>query len=144
MLFEENISVITEEEFNCELEGVKDKAYLYHFIIVKYKEKYDIKTLKLDQVEDLEELKSKEIITKYYLKKIHYYNSCDNENFALGEPHHIYNLGFFYIGGILNSSKDNLILIKELLKEYEDNYKNMKFPFTDEEFLSLNKSVINF
>ena len=68
MLFEkQNYKIATEDEFNDILDYDKDNVYLYHFIIVKYKENNEIKELNIDQLKDLDKLNNKEIIFKYYI-----------------------------------------------------------------------------
>ena len=143
MLFEkQNYKIPTEDEFNDILDYDKDNVYLYHFIIVKYKENNEIKELNIDQLKDLDKLNNKEIIFKYYIKKIHYYSEpgyfYDEE---LGDTYYIYNIGYFHIGGLFETKKDDLDIIKKLYEDYHNNYSNINFDFTDEEFLSNNKSI---
>lgn len=146
MLFEDKVQkLITENEFNSVKKDYTQEyeVYLYHFIIVKYIEDNEIKELKIDQIKDLDKLKDINVLYKYYIKKIHYLNeplgfySSDN-----GEAYHIYNIGYFYIDGYFDQDKDEFKVIQELYKKYNDNFNNLSFPFTDEEFLSNNKSVV--
>ncbi len=145
MLFEDKVQKLTtEEEFNkLQYEYNDDnKIYPYYFIIIKYEENNEIKELKIDQIKDLVKLKDMKILYKYYIKKLHYL-SDPQEFYAVddGEAYHIYNVGYFYIDGYFDQDEDELNTIKELYKKYNDNFSNMKFPFTDEEFLLNNKSV---
>ena len=140
MIFEDkNYLIIDENEFEYELIKNKDDVYLYHFIIVKYQNNTDIDYIKIDQIKDLIKMNDKKIICKYYIKKIHFYNDSDNDNFEYGEPYYIYNVGYFYIGGFISSKQEDLLKIKKMFKTYEDAYKIGVFPFDDVEFLSLNK-----
>ena len=76
MLHEYTISSITTKEtFNNLMNDREiDRTYDYHCIIVKYQDNTDILTMKIDKVEDLEKLKNLKVISKYYVRKIHYYN----------------------------------------------------------------------
>lgn len=143
MLFEKEKYIVTNEDtFYDFLEYDKNRVYLYHFIIVRYKEYNKIKELKIDQIKDLNILNDKKIIYKYYIRKVHYYTQAgyffDDE---FGDLYHIYNIGYFHIGGLFDTKKDELEVIKKLYDEYHDNYSNLNLEFSDEEFLSNNKSV---
>ena len=75
---------------------------------------------------------------------MHYYNYFDNVMYDEGEPTYIYNIGYFFLGGDLAcNNKDREIILKKVDK-YNQEYSNTKFPFTDYEFLSNNKSTILF
>lgn len=77
MLFEkENYIITNEDTFYDFLEYDKKRVYLYHFIIVRYKENNKIKELKIDQIKDLNILNDKKIIYKYYIRKVHYYTQA--------------------------------------------------------------------
>lgn len=91
-------------------------------------------------IRDLD-LGNKEIITKYYITKL----SFDIEPFVGIEYDSIakiYNIGDFKI--ITDREDDNPIFdeVKSLFEEYDKNYKNLKIPFTDEEFLESNTKVL--
>lgn len=148
MLFEDKVQkLISEIEFNNVRKTYSQEyeVYDYYFIIVKYVENNEIKELLIDQVNDLDKLKNKKILYKYFINKIHYLNeplgfySSDN-----GEAYHIYNIGYFYIDGYFDQEKDELLKIKELYKKYNNDYSSIVFPFSDEEFLLKNESVILF
>lgn len=140
MIFEdENYLIIEEKDFIDEFEANKEEVYLYHFIVVKYKSDKEIKIIKIDQVKDLSKLEDKEILYKYYIKKIHFYNDCSNEMFEHGEPYYIYNIGYFYIGGFIKTKDEELSKIKNMFEEYNKKYNNIKFSFDDKSYLSLNK-----
>jgi hypothetical protein len=100
----------------------------------------NLKFIKIDNVKDLKLLDDKEIIVKYYVKKIHYFNECNNVCFEYGEPYYIYNVGYFYIGGFIeNKNAEELSRINKLFQDYNDNYDKMSFPFSDSDYLNLNK-----
>ena len=146
MLYEYTISsTISKETFdNLMKTRDMDKTYDYHYIIVKYQDNTDILTMKIDKVEDLIKLKDLNVISKYYVRKIHYYNETDNLLFDEGEPCYIVNLGYFFLNGMVDiPEKENEELEAEF-NNYDDNYNNMSFEFTDEEFLNRNKSILKF
>lgn len=146
MLYEYTISsIISKETFdNLMKTRDMDKTYDYHYIIVKYQDNTDILTMKIDKVEDLIKLKDLNVISKYYVRKIHYYNETDNLLFDEGEPCYIVNLGYFFLNGMVDiPEKENEELEAEF-NNYDDNYNNMSFEFTDEEFLNRNKSILKF
>ncbi len=140
MEFKDKITnIINEELYNKLLSDLDErniKTYFYHFIVVKYKDHNDISTIKIDNIKDLDNIKDKEILSKYYVEKLHYYNRFDNDLYAEGMPCHIYNLGYFLVDGDVNSIN---IELNKLFDEYDKNYSNIKFEFNDIEFLSLNK-----
>ena len=146
MLHEYAISSITTKETFDNLMNDRDidRTYDYHCIIVKYQDNTDILTMKIDKVEDLEKLKDLKVISKYYVRKIHYYNESDNLLFDEGEECHIENLGYFFLNGMVELSKENKKIVEEMFKKYDSEFNNITFEFTDEEFLSLNKSVFKF
>lgn len=146
MLHEYTISsIINKERFDNLIEDREtDRTYDYHCIIVKYQENMDILTMKIDKVEDLEKLKDLKIISKYYVRKIHYYNESDNLLFDEGEECHIENLGYFFLNGMVELSDKDRKIVKEMFQKYDNEFNNITFDFTDEEFLSLNKSVFKF
>ncbi len=142
-LKDENYHIIDKTLFEDFLNDDEKLYYLYHYIVVEYKDKNDIKYLKIDNIKDLKKLKDLNVQYKYYIKRIHYYNNeSDNLFFEEGYPSYIYNLGYFFIGGFIKTNEKEKM--KKLLKEYKSNYKNLSFELNDKEFLSLNKSVINF
>lgn len=145
---DKNYSIINKELYEKILGDIKlkeeNEIYLYHYIVIKYRDNNDIKTVEIDQIKDLSMIDNKDILYKYYIKKIHYYTESGNYLYEYGEPYYIYNIGYFYIGGFIETPKEELEKIRELFASYNNNYKNMEFPFNDEEFISLNKSVINF
>ena len=57
---------------------------------------------------------------------MHYYTQAgyffDDE---FGDLYHIYNIGYFHIGGLFDTKKDELEVIKKLYDEYHDNYSNL-------------------
>lgn len=137
MLFEgEKHIPIDENEFLEILNYEKDSVYLYHYIVVFYNEDNQIKEIKIDQVKNLKLLEDKDIIRKYYVRKIHYFNNPDYfYSEEIGDTYHIYNIGYFHIGGYMKNDIDE----KEFYKKYIDDYENLEFPFTDEDFLLNNK-----
>lgn len=141
MLEKLNFYEQTEKEFNNNLLYYSDEeVYLYHFIVFKYDNGY----IKVDKCSDLKNLKEDGLICKYYIEKIHFYNDTRNEEFEYGDSYHIYNIGYFYIGGFVKTNLLEKGIVEEKFKNYALNYKQMKIPFKDEEFLQLNKSKILF
>ena len=132
--------IIDENEYLKFLKERNEKeTYLYHFILVKYKDHNDICSIKIDTVSNLELLKDKDVMYKYYIEKIHYYNEFDNLLYDEGMPIHIFNLGYFAIDGDIQLSKQEKENLKQLFLQYEKEYSNLKFDFDDKAFLSLNK-----
>ena len=146
MLHEYTISSITTKETfdNLMNDRETDRTYDYHCIIVKYQHNTDILTMKIDKVEDLEKLKDLKVISKYYVRKIHYYNESNNLLFDEGEECHIENLGYFFLNGMVELSDKDRKIVEEKFEKYDNEFNNIIFDFTDEEFLSLNKSVFKF
>ena len=146
MLHEYTISSITTKETFDNLMNDReiDRTYDYHCIIVKYQDNTDILTMKIDKVEDLEKLKDLKVISKYYVRKIHYYNESDNLLFDEGEECNIKNLGYFFLNGMVELSDKDRKIVEEMFQKYDNKFNNITFDFTDEEFLSLNKSVFKF
>ncbi len=137
-LKDENYHIIDEKLFKDFLQDDKKLYYLYHYIVVEYEENNTIKYSKIDNLKELNKFKNKNILYKYYIERIHYYNNEDDNFFyEEGYPSHIYNLGYFFIGGFIKINENKKI--EKLLKQYKDNYLNIVFPFNDEKFLSLNK-----
>lgn len=145
ILENKKFSITNEEMFNHMINDTdKNDYYLYHYIIVVYKTNNNIKNIKIDQIKDLYKLDNLNVIYKYYIKRMHYYNYFDNVMYDEGEPTYIYNIGYFFLEGDLScNNKDREIILKKVDK-YNQEYSNMKFPFTDYEFLSNNKSTILF
>lgn len=141
MNIEDKISgIINESEYANFLKDRNHKeTYLYHFILVKYKDHNDICSIKIDSKDDIKKIVDKNILYKYYIEKIHYYNEFNNIQYDKGMPIHIYNLGFFEMNGDLPLSKEEKNQISDLFSEYEKNYNSIYFDFDDETFLSLNK-----
>lgn len=138
-------SIMKKETFdNLMKDRDTEETYDYHCIIVKYQDNTNTLTMKIDKVEDLEKLKDLNVISKYYVRKIHYYNETDNLLFDEGEECHIENLGYFFLDGMVELSNNDKEKVEEMFDNYDKNYNNMNFEFTDEEFLALNQSVMNF
>lgn len=146
MLHEYTISsIISKETFDKLInDRYIEETYDYHCIIVKYQDNKDILTIKIDKVEDLIKLKDLNVISKYYVRKIHYYNETDNLLFDEGEECHIENLGYFFLDGMVELSDNDKEKVKEMFDNYDKEYTNMTFEFTDEEFLNRNKSILKF
>ena len=151
---DKNYYLIDRKEYEDILKNDMEDVYLYHFIYIKYLESGSVKFIKIDNVKDLKLLDDKEIIVKYYVKKIHYFNECNNGCFEYGEPYYIYNVGYFYIGGFIENKNaeelsrtmidigklaNKLSRINKLFQDYNDNYDKMSFPFSDSDYLNLNK-----
>lgn len=122
----------------------KKSTYLYHFIIVKYRNNNDIKIIKIDQFKDLVKLENLDIICIYFIEKIHYYTGEGNYFEDLGEPYHIFKIGYYFINGDIMSTNEEMKCLMEKINNYERDYDTLEFPFTKESFLLLNKSVINY
>lgn len=146
MLHEYTISSIMKKETFDNLMKDRDveETYDYHCIIVKYQDNTDILTIKIDKIEDLIKLKDLNIVSKYYIRKIHYYNETDNLLFDEGEECHIENLGYFFLDGMVELSDNDKEKVEEMFDNYDKEYTNMTFEFTDEEFLNRNKSILKF
>ena len=146
MLHEYTISsIISKDTFDKLInDRYIEETYDYHCIIVKYQDNTDILTMKIDKVEDLIKLKDLNVVSKYYVRKIHYYNETDNLLFDEGEPCYIVNLGYFFLNGMVELSNKGKEKVKEMFDNYDKEYTNMTFPFTDEEFLNRNKSILKF
>ncbi len=141
MEFKDNITKIIDEKlYKILLNDLYDKSiktYLYHFIVVKYKDHNNIYTMKIDNLKDLNKIKDKEILIKYYVEKLHYYNEFSNDLYADGMPCHIYNMGYFLIDGDIELNDKEKLELNELFIKYQNNYSNFKN--NDIDFLSLNK-----
>lgn len=146
MIYEDkNYSIIDEKYYNSLMKNInKNETYLYHFITVKYRDNNDIITVNIDQVKDLNQIKDKNILFKYYVQNIHFYNEFNNILYDNGEPYYIYNIGYFLIGGDVSMNKKDKEIARSMFDKYNKEYLDMRFPFSDEEFLSNNKSIINF
>ena len=146
MLHEYTISSIISKEIFDKLINDRyiEETYDYHCIIVKYQDNTDILTIKIDKIEDLIKLKDLNIVSKYYIRKIHYYNETDNLLFDEGEECHIENLGYFFLDGMVELSDNDKEKVEEMFDNYDKEYTNMTFEFTDEEFLNRNKSILKF
>ena len=139
ILKNKNYFLINKNEYEDILKNDREDVYLYHFIYIKYLESGSVKYIKIDNVKYLKLLDNKEIVVKYYVKKIHYFNDCDNLSFEYGEPYYIYNVCYFYIGGFIeNKNEEELSRINKLFQRYNNNYDKMSFPFNDREYLNLN------
>ena len=146
MIFEDkNWAIIDKGLFDkIANESEKNEIYLYHFLVVIYKDQNNTKTIKIDNVDDLNKTKDYDIIYKYYIEKCHFYNEFNNVLYAEGEPYYIHNIGYFLIGGDIPTTKVDQEIIEKMFKEYNETYTNSKSIDDDVKFLSLNKSVINF
>ena len=140
ILKNKNYFLINKNEYEDILKNDREDVYLYHFIYIKYLDSGSVKFIKIDNVKDLKLLDDKEFVVKYFVKKIHYFNECSTGCFEYGEPYYIYNVGYFYIGGFIeNKNAEELSRINKLFQDYNDNYDKMIFPFSDSDYLNLNK-----
>lgn len=145
ILENKNFFITNEKMFNQMINDTdKNYYYLYHYIIVVYKINNNIETIKIDQINNLDKLDNLNVIYKYYIKRMHYYNYFDNVMYDEGEPAFIYNIGYFFLDGDLSCNLKDKEIIFNKINKYNQEYSNMKFPFTDCEFLSNNKSTILF
>lgn len=143
ILKDKNYFLINKNEYEDIFKNDKESVYLYHFIYVKYLENECIKYIKIDNVKDLELLNDKKILVKYYIRKIHYFNDCNNLSFEYGEPYYIYNVGYFYLSGFIeNKNREELSKINKLFQDYNNNYDKISFLFNDKEYLNLNSQEI--
>lgn len=131
----ENLNYIRIEQskFEKELEEETNK-YLYHFIVCKMT---DGQIIKVDNYNNLDELESNNIDCKFYVEKIDYYKDKDNPHKEYGSAYHIQNIGYFYIGGIVENEKVNTDELKALIADYETKYKMTSLD-KDTEFLNRN------
>ena len=74
ILKNKNYFLINKNEYEDILKNDREDVYLYHFIYIKYLDSGSVKFIKIDNVKDLKLLDDKEIVVKYYVKKIHYFN----------------------------------------------------------------------
>ena len=140
MKFEDkNYFIIDKKKYEDVLKEDQENVYLYHFIYVKYMEANTMNFIKIDDVKDLKKIEGKNVLIKYYVEKIHYFNDCENESFEYGEPYFIFNIGYFYIGGFINNKEKETKKVKHLFNKYKKTYPKIHFPFNDIEYLSLNK-----
>lgn len=145
ILENKNFFITNEKMFNQMINDTdKNDYYLYHYIIVVYKINNTIETIKIDQINDLDKLDNLNVIYKYYIKRMHFYNYFDNVMYDEGEPTYIYNIGYFFLDGDVSCNKKDKEIIFNKINKYNQEYSNMKFPFTDNEFLSNNKSTTLF
>ena len=128
-----NFIRIEQSKFEKELEEETNK-YLYHFIVCKMT---DGQIIKVDNYNNLDELESNNIDCKFYVEKIHYYKDKDNPHKEYGSAYHIQNIGYFYIGGIVENEKVNTDELKALIADYEAKYKMTSLD-KDAEFLNRN------
>lgn len=61
----------------------------------------------------------------------------DNSHKEYGSAYHIQNIGYFYIGGIVENEKVNTDELKALIADYETKYKMTSLD-KDTEFLNRN------
>ena len=146
MIFKDkNWAIIDKELFDKIFnDSESNERYLYHFLVIVYKNKNNTKTIKIDNINDLNNIKEYDIIYKYYVEKCHFYNKFNNVLYAEGEPYYIHNIGYFLIGGDIPTTKADKEMIEKMFEEYNKSYINSNSIDDDVEFLSLNKSVINF
>lgn len=145
MIFKDkNWRIIDKELFDkLKNESEKSEIYLYHFIVVICKDQSKMKTIKIDNINDLNNIEKVDIIYKYYVEKCHFYNKFNNVLYLEGEPYYIHNIGYFLIGGDIPTTEADKIKIEKMFEEYNKIYANGSIN-EDKKFLSLNKSVINF
>ena len=130
---DKNFTIITKDLYEKVL-NEDDNFYPYHYILVKYQDNKGIKTIEINQVKDLYKIKELNVLCKYYIKKLHFYTETGNYLYEYGEPYYIFNVGYFYIGGVIKTKKDELMKIKEMFEKYNKEYSKMKFSFDDKSF----------
>ncbi len=87
MLENVNYKIISKEKYEEILqESDKKTYYLYHYIICKCESN---EIIKIDKIEDLEKIKDKKVLIKYYIERIHYYSHNSNEDYEYGFPSYI-------------------------------------------------------
>lgn len=124
---------IDKAVFEKELNNSINK-YLYHFILCELK---DNTFVKVDNYNNLNSLKDDKIKYKYYIEKIHYFKNKDNPHSEYGDTFHIYGIGYFYIGGIVNNEIISKEQISQIINKYKKDYDNL-IKSDDTEFLDRN------
>lgn len=147
MLYDERLeySKISKEEYEYNLEDIiNGDAKLVKSILIFCKNNTTNELKKFEITAEKNEfkkcnLKDWKIIVKYYVERVKQYNIYKFYCQEIGEAYYIYGLGYFYISDFYKDMKPFVNeKIKKMFDEYDKNYNNIKFPFTDEEFLVSN------
>ncbi len=112
---------INKAVFEKELNNSINK-YLYHFILC---ELVNNTFVKVDNYNNLNSLKDDKIKYKYYIEKIHYFKNKDNPHPEYGDTFHIYGIGYFYIGGIVDNEIISKEQISQIINQYKKDYDNL-------------------
>lgn len=139
MLFDENKNYkeINDDKFEFEIESFKENSNIigtiYYFykddkgnIIKKSRSKLDVKPLiKNDYT----------LISKYYVIEVKVDEPLCFDYEDIGNAYKIYNVGNFFISDIFKMDDEKKKIIKSKFDLYDENYKSMVFPWTDDEFI---------
>lgn len=116
----ENLKCVQIEKNTYESELNNDvNKYLYHFIVCEMK---NGKILKVDNYNNLNLLNSNDILYKYYVEKIHYFKDKDNPHKEYGSAYYIHNIGYFYIGGLIENENLSKEQINNIIEQYKEFY----------------------
>lgn len=131
----ENLKCVQIEKNTYESELNNDvNKYLYHFIVCEMK---NGEILKVDNYNNLNLLNSNDILYKYYVEKIHYFKDKDNPHIEYGSTYYIHNIGYFYIGGLIENENISKEQINNMIEQYKEFYS--KFSKEDDiEYLKKN------
>ena len=147
MLYDEHLeySKISKEEYEYNLEDISNgDAKLVKSIVMFCKNKITNEVKKIEINAEKNEfinydLNDWEIIVKYYVEKIKQHDIYKFHCQEVGEADYILGLGYFYISEFYKDMKPFINEeIQDLFNEYDKNYHNIDFPFTDEEFIVTN------
>lgn len=147
MLYDEHLeySKISKEEYEYNLEDISNgDAKLVKSIVMFCKNKITNEVKKIEINAEKNEFKNYdlndwEIIVKYYVEKIKQHDIYKFHCQEVGEAYYIHGLGYFYISEFYKDMKPFINEeIQDLFNEYDKNYHNIDFPFTDEEFIVTN------
>lgn len=144
MLYDERLeySKISKEEYEYNLEDIANgDAKLVKSILMFCKNNTTNELKKFEITDEKNEFKNCnlndwKIIVKYYIERVKQYDIYKFNCQEVGEAYYIYGLGYFYISEFYKDMKPFVNKeIKKLFDEYDKNYHNIEFPFTDEEFI---------
>lgn len=139
MLFDENKNYkeMNHDKFELEIGSFKGNSNIigtiYYFykddkgnIIKKSRSKVDVKPLIKDDYT---------LISKYYVIEVKVDEPLCFDYEDIGNAYKIYNVGNFFISDIFKMDDEQKKIIKSKFDLYDEKYKNMVFPWNDEEFI---------
>lgn len=138
MLFDENKNYkeISDEAFDNEIERFKNSSEIIGTIYYYYKDKKGNIIRKERNGNNMSLENDLELVSKYYVVRIKVDEPLCFQFEDIGDAYKIYNLGNFYISELFKMNKESIEKVQKMFKQYDKNYANLSFPFTDEEFLS--------